>query len=56
MIDSGVIFSPVSIAESPSATDRYSGITKNSPIITTNWKKNIRSPPFICWLREQRRA
>ena len=39
--DNGVILSPVSIAESPSATDRYSGTTKNNPIITTNWKKNI---------------
>ena len=45
--DSGVILIPVSIAESPSATERYSGITKNSPIITTNWKKNITSPPVI---------
>ena len=47
MIESGVILIPVSIAESPSATDRYNGMTKNSPIITTNWKKNIRSPPVI---------
>ena len=47
VIDSGVILMPVSIAESPRATDRYSGITKKIPIITTNWKKNIRSPPFI---------
>ena len=46
MIESGVILMPVSIAESPRATDRYSGITKKIPIITTNWKKNIRSPPF----------
>ena len=45
--ESGVILIPVSIAESPSATDRYSGITKNSPIITRNWKKNITSPPVI---------
>ena len=47
--ESGVIRSPVSIAESPSATDRYSGMTKKSPIITTNWKKNISRPPVI-WL------
>jgi hypothetical protein len=44
--ESGVILSPVSIAESPSATERNNGTTKNSPIITTNWKKNMRSPPF----------
>ena len=56
MTDSGVILIPVSIAESPSATDRYSGMTKNSPIITMNWKKNITSPPVIWRLREQRRA
>ena len=46
MTESGVILSPVSIAESPSATERNNGTTKNNPIITTNWKKNIRSPPF----------
>ena len=32
--ESGVILSPVSMAESPSATDRNSGTTKKSPIIT----------------------
>ena len=52
--ESGVILIPVSIAESPSATDRYSGTTKKSPIITTNWKKNISSPPVICAVREHR--
>ena len=31
VIDSGMIFKPVSIADSPSATDRYSGIVKKSP-------------------------
>jgi hypothetical protein len=46
VIESGVILIPVSIADSPRATDRYNGITKKIPIITTNWKKNIRSPPF----------
>ena len=45
-----MILIPVSIAERPSATDRYSGITKNSPIITRNWKKNMRTPPVICLL------
>ena len=41
---------PVRSPRGPSATDRYSGITKNSPIITMNWKKNISSPPVICRL------
>ena len=44
--DSGVILIPVSIAESPRATERNRGTTKNRPIITRNWKRNIRSPPF----------
>ena len=48
--DSGVILMPVSIAERPRATERYSGITKNRPIMTTNWKKNITRPPVICRL------
>ena len=44
--ESGVILSPVSMAESPRATERNRGTTKKSPIITTNCRRNIRSPPF----------
>ena len=48
VIDSGMILMPVSIAESPRATERYSGIVKKSPAWTRNWKKNIRRPPVNC--------
>ena len=51
VIDSGMIFRPVSIADRPSATDRYSGITKNSPAWIRNWKKNMMSPPLSCGIR-----
>jgi hypothetical protein len=44
--DRGVILIPVSIADRPRATERKSGSTKKTPIITMNWNRNIRSPPF----------
>ena len=40
MIDSGRIRTPVSIADSPSATERNSGTAKNSPACSRYWKKN----------------
>ncbi len=52
VIDSGRSRTPVSIADSPSDTDRNSGTTKNSPDCTKNWKKNIRRPPTICVWRK----
>ena len=48
VIESGMILMPVSIAERPSATDRYSGIVKKSPAWTRNWKKNMTRPPLNC--------
>ena len=38
----------MSIAESPSETDRNSGTTKKTPDWTKYWKKNIRRPP-VSW-------
>jgi hypothetical protein len=35
--DSGRIRTPVSIADSPRATDRYSGMVKNRPAWIRNW-------------------
>jgi hypothetical protein len=46
--ESGMIFRPVSIADRPSATDRYRGIVKKSPAWIRNWKKNITRPPVSC--------
>ena len=48
VIESGMILRPVSIADRPSATERYSGIVKKSPAWTRNWKKNITRPPLNC--------
>ena len=49
--ESGSSRTPVSIAESPSATERNSGTTKKSPAWTRYWKKNIVRPPASCRLR-----
>ena len=40
VIDSGSRRTPVAIADRPSATDRKSGIAKNSPACSRYWKKN----------------
>ena len=42
--DSGSSRTPVSIADSPSATDRNSGTTKNVPAWTRNMKRNEMTP------------
>ena len=42
--DSGMIRSPVSIAESSSTTLRNSGTMKNTPACSRNWKKNMIEP------------
>ena len=44
VIDSGMMRSPVSMAESPSAIDRNSGTAKNRPAWSRYWKKNAVSP------------
>ena len=44
MIDSGSSRTPVAIADSPSATDRNSGTTKNRPACRRYWKKNDDEP------------
>ena len=46
--ESGRSQAPVLSADRPRATDRYSGTTKNTPICTRYWKKNIVSPPVSC--------
>ncbi len=43
--DSGSSRTPVSSADRPSTTDRYSGTTKKTPICTRYWKKNMVRPP-----------
>ena len=45
VIESGSRRTPVSIADSPSATERKSGTTKKMPACTRYWKKNIVRPP-----------
>ena len=45
VIDSGSSRTPVSIAESPSATERNSGTAKNRPAWRRYWKKNDVRPP-----------
>ena len=45
VIESGSRRIPVSIADNPSATDKYSGTAKNSPACRRYWKKNEVSPP-----------
>ena len=47
VIESGRIRTPVSSADSPSDTDRNSGIVKNSPAWIRYSTKNITSPPVI---------
>ena len=44
VIDSGMMRSPVSMAESPSAIERNSGTAKNRPAWSRYWKKNAVSP------------
>ncbi len=44
VIESGMMRSPVSIADSPSAIDRNSGTAKNRPAWSRYWKKNAVSP------------
>ncbi len=44
VIDSGMIRSPVSMAESPSAIERNRGTAKNRPAWSRYWKKNAMSP------------
>ena len=44
VIDSGMMRSPVSMAESPSAIERNSGTAKNSPAWSRYWKKNATRP------------
>ena len=46
----------MSIAESPSETDRKSGTTKKTPDWMKYWKKNIRRPPTSWTLPQDRRA
>jgi hypothetical protein len=45
VIDNGSSRTPVAIADRPSATDRNSGIVKNSPAWSRYWKKNEVGPP-----------
>src|SRR5215470_6958823 len=45
VIESGSIRTPVSTAESPSATDRNRGTVKNRPACSRYWKKNEVNPP-----------
>ncbi len=45
-IDSGSRRTPVATAERPRATERKSGMTKNSPACSRNWKKNDVSPAW----------
>ena len=49
--DSGNSRTPVWIADSPSATDRNSGTTKNVPACTRNMKKNETTPSRSWMLR-----
>ena len=51
VIDSGSSRTPVSIADSPSATDRNSGTAKNRPACRRYWKKNEVNPPRSVALR-----
>ena len=51
VIESGRSRTPVSIAESPSATERNSGTAKNSPACSRYWKKNEVSPPRSSGIR-----
>ena len=44
-IDSGITRRPVWMADSSSTTERNSGITKNTPDWSMNWKPNTMSPP-----------
>ena len=43
--ESGSSRTPVATAESPSATDRKSGMTKKSPACSKYWKKKESSRP-----------
>ena len=45
MIDSGSSWTPVAMADSPSATDKNSGTTKNRPACRRYWKKKETRPP-----------
>jgi hypothetical protein len=45
VIDNGRIRIPVSMADNPRATDRYSGMVKNKPAWIRYWNKNKISPP-----------
>src|SRR5262245_61292781 len=47
--DRGSTRTPVATADSPSATDRNSGTTKNKPICSRNWKKKATIPPLNSW-------
>ena len=44
--DNGSSRTPVATAESPRATERNSGMTKNSPAWRRNWKKKEVSPAW----------
>ena len=45
VMDSGSRRTPVAMADRPRATDRNSGIVKNIPACSRNWKKKATSPP-----------
>ena len=51
VIESGSSRTPVSIAESPSATERNSGTAKKSPPCRKYWKKNEVRPPRSSGMR-----
>ena len=55
VIDNGSRRTPVAIADSPSATDRYSGTTKNSPAWSRYWNMKANSPPRNTGLRSRGR-
>ena len=46
-MDKGRMRTPVSSADSPSATERNSGMVKNTPACTRYCTKNMVSPAFI---------
>ena len=56
VIESGNSRTPVSIADSPNATERNSGTAKNNPPCRRNWKKNEVRPPRSTGLRMRARS